>query len=1247
MALAKDDTDGHVSSQENSEGKEAKPSGLKCYMRVFSYTDNTSRMLYAISTVAAIAAGTALPLMDIVFGKFVTTFNNFALGRLSPSEYMNKVEYFTLYFVYLFIAKFVLVYVFSLGASIAAIRTTKALRLDFLQSLLRQDISFFDSKEGGSPSVKVTTNGNNINNGISDKLMLLIQSVSTMVSAFVVALVVQWKLALICICILPTIVIITGISATIDIMQESGISKIYSEAGLLAEEVFSSIATVHSYWLQPLMFKKYDALLGEAERLGSKKSPNYGVMFSTNFFCVYAGYGVRLILTTAMTTVIMQIFNITKAATAAIELFQTIDRPSHIDPMATDGLRPEQCTGNIELKDVVFSYPSRPDSQVLGGLSLSIPAGKTTALVGASGSGKSTCVALLERWYDQTAGSITLDGQDIRGLNLRYLRTKIRLVQQEPVLFSGTVFDNVAYGLLGTEHENASAEKKLQLVQDACKDAFAHEFVEQLPERYFTQIGERARMLSGGQKQRIAIARSIISNPPILLLDEATSALDPRAEKIVQQALDNVSANRTTISIAHKLSTIQKADNICVMSQGSLIEQGTHNELLARGGAYARLVFSQDLEREAEKPVGESEEISDGETNEEDDQHFRKLALKRTVSSSGSAHAQSDQTESSGTMGYGLLKCLGLLIKEQPTLWYLYAITAVVSILGGGTLAVQAILFSRTFNVFQMTGSAAISEGNFWALMFFVVALANWFLYFLLGYTCNMISQKVTRRYRQELFENTVKQPSEFFDIEANATGALTSRLARCATDLQELLSANAGLVINNVVTTISCAILGIAYGWKLGLVCTFGAMPPLILGGYFGIRISTKLDDDTTKRFAGSAAIAAEAVAAIRTVASLVLERTILDEYERRLNVVASRSIKSLSITMVFFSLTQSINFCAMALGFWYGGKLVSTAEYTTEQFFVVFIAVVLGGESVASFFQYSTSISKAIPAANYIFYLRTQTPVSDDGDDSEFGAEKTQGQPASVDIDSLEFAYPSRPRAQVIKNINVHVPAGRFVAFVGASGCGKSTMISLLARFYDPTSGSISINNQPIVEIGRREHRRRIALVQQEPVLYSGSIRENVSMGVIESMEPSEAQVEDALRSANILDFVKSLPEGLNTPLGNRGTQLSGGQRQRVAIARALIRNPGILLLDEATSALDTESEKIVQAALMEAAKDGGRTTVAVAHRLSTIKEADTICVFQAGKIIEVGNHESLIAERGIYFEMCKGQALDKAAT
>lgn len=354
------------------------------------------------------------------------------------------------------------------------------------------------------------------------------------------------------------------------------------------------------------------------------------------------------------------------------------------------------------------------------------------------------------------------------------------------------------------------------------------------------------------------------------------------------------------------------------MSQGAVIEQGTHNGLLAQGGAYAKLVHSQDPERATDKHGSGSEEVSDEEMLEDEDLNPRKLALKRTVSSAGSANVPGDKKETTETMGYGLFRCLCLLVREQPELWYLYVITAIVSILGGGTLAAQAILFSRTFNVFQMTGSEATSEGDFWSLMFFVVAIANWFLYFSLGWTCNVISQKVTRRYRLELFKNTVKQDIAFFDREENATGATTARLSRCATDLQELLSGNAGLVVTNVVTTISCSILGIAYGWKLGLVCTFAAMPPLILGGYYGIRLAYKLDEDAETRFAGSAAIAAEAVSSIRTVASLVLESTVLRHYEECLTMVAKKSKKKLSLTLIFYSLTQSINFLAMALGFW-----------------------------------------------------------------------------------------------------------------------------------------------------------------------------------------------------------------------------------------------------------------------------------------------------------------------------------------
>lgn len=390
-----------------------------------------------------------------------------------------------------------------------------------------------------------------------------------------------------------------------------------------------------------------------------------------------------VVAATSLTHIAPQIITITKSAAAADELFRIVDRKSAIDSLSTVGLTPEKCVGTIEIQDVQFAYPSRPDTKVLKGLNLNIPAGKTTALVGASGSGKSTIVGLLERWYEQAAGTILLDGIDIRSVNIAWLRTQIRLVQQEPVLFSGTIFDNVAYGLVGTQHAEATYEEKLALVKEACKDAYAHEFIQNLPKQYDTQIGERARMLSGGQKQRIAIARSIISHPSILLLDEATSALDPKAERIVQSALDDISVGRTTIIIAHKLSTVQKADNIAVMSAGRIIEQGTHQELITRNGAYATIVRAQNLEKAYRKEEPDIEETG-VEEDEVDEKSATRVSLYPTHSVGESLRVDHETHGlEKETMGYSLIYCLWLLIKEQRKLWGMYTILAFLCLLGG------------------------------------------------------------------------------------------------------------------------------------------------------------------------------------------------------------------------------------------------------------------------------------------------------------------------------------------------------------------------------------------------------------------------------------------------------------------------------------------------------------------------------------------------------------------------------------
>jgi len=362
------------------------------------------------------------------------------------------------------------------------------------------------------------------------------------------------------------------------------------------------------------------------------------------------------------------------------------------------------------------------------------------------------------------------------------------------------------------------------------------------------------------------------------------------------------------------------------------------------------------------------------------------------------------------------------------------------------------------------------------------------------------------------------------------------------------------------------------------------------------------------------------------------------MQEYSGTLHAITAKVIRNLTFALIPYALSQSADFLVMALGFWYGSQLIAKGEYTVSQFFVIFIAIVFGGQGVAQFFSYSTSITKAKGSANYILWLRTVKPDICESPETEG---KGPAADAAIAMEDVEFRYKQRNASRVLRGISMMIQPGTFAAFVGPSGCGKSTVVSLLLRFYDPSSGRITIADEDIKLLSPELYRRHMSLVQQEPPLYLGTVRENIALGL--AAAPSAQQIEDACKAANAWAFIASLPEGLDTQCGSRGLQFSGGQRQRIAIARALVREPRLLLLDEATSALDTQSERVVQKALDEAALT--RTTVAVAHRLSTIRHADVIFVMEDGRIAETGNHEELQALRGRYFATCLAQSLDQA--
>ena len=861
----------------------------------------------------------------------------------------------------------------------------------------------------------------------------------------------------------------------------------------------------------------------------------------------------------------------------------------------------------IAFDDVHFSYPGGR-GEALGGLSLDVKAGERIGIVGPSGSGKSTVAALLLRLYDPQSGRVRIGGTDLTSLDPDAARAQIAVVRQDTYLFHGTVDDNLRLG-----KPNATREEMIA----AARAANAHEFITALPQGYATVIGERGLRLSGGQRQRVAIARALLRDAPILILDEALSSVDAENEAVIQGALDRLMAGRTTLILAHRLSSVIDADRILVLDRGRVVESGTHRELMQFDGAYRQLMGAQ------------AEERSDV-----------TLPFAPQDSAFGEATADAPPAEQGGAAGDSILRVermdwgrttRALLSFIAP--WWRRLALVIVS----GTARIAAYIGVAVVSALIV---AALKTGRPYGdlvIWLAVIAPLAGILHWAESWQAHAMAYHLLADMRIALFRK----------LDALAPGYL---LRRRSGDLVALATQDVETIEYFYAHTVAPAIIAIivpaavlvalaAFAWPAALAL----LPFLLFAALAPVLLRQRIDRLGAAAREALGVLNAQVADTIQGLADLTAFQAIgrrRDEFQKLVRNCAMLRLKVLhDISAQDVQLETATAFGGLAVALT-GGLLAASGHFNGVWLPLLTLLASSAFLPISEIAHVSRQLADTFASAHRLRAVHDEPVLVLDGPGTTVAA-SAAAHGVAIEIAQVDFSYPGTER-NVLRSVDLAIRPAATLAIVGPSGSGKTTLANLLLRFWDPTQGIITFDGADLRQYRLDDLRGRIALVAQDTYLFNDTLRANVALA---KPGAGDAEIMQALERAALREFVAALPARLDTKVGERGVQLSGGQRQRVAIARAFLKNAPVLILDEATSHLDAISETQVRRALTDLMRD--RTTIVIAHRLSTVRDAALIAVLDAGRLVEAGTHADLLARGGLYAELVGRQlALGRAA-